>query len=429
MEFKHSLARRILIAFVLMTTLVGGTFAVGIIEVVHLIEEQLISRDLSNELNRVLTERLAQGRLPSLDSDTRFYSSDGPAPYAIPERLANLKPGFHEVFEEQESYHALVREMDGQRYVMLQDQSDFEAREQVLYRVVMVGFVLSVLLALALGWLLARKVIEPVVRLAGQVRHRDQLLGMAPPLAPDYAADEVGQLAQAFDDTLGRLHEVLHRERLFTSDVSHELRTPLMVLASSCELLAENSRLDARGSAQVQRIARATEEMRDLVQTFLLLARAQRDEASMAPQASLTSVADELAGQWRGAIERKGLSFDYQPGQPQEQRYNASFLRSVLGNLLRNALHYTDSGSIRLTLKAQGFVVEDSGVGIPEEDREAMFRPFVRGPAKRGDGLGLGLSLVQRICDHQGWTVSLSAVQPTGCRFEVELKARPDATA
>ncbi|WP_028628725.1 MULTISPECIES: HAMP domain-containing sensor histidine kinase [Pseudomonas] len=423
MEFKHSLARRILIAFVLMTSLVGGTFAVGIIEVVHLIEEQLISRDLNNELNRVLTESHAAGRPPSLGSDTRFYSSEGPAPTAVPENLSSLTPGFHEVFEGRSSYHALVREIDGHRYVMLQDQSDFEAREQVLYRVVMVGFVLSVLLALVLGWILARKVIEPVVRLAGQVRHRDQLLGMAPPLAPDYAADEVGQLAQAFDDTLGRLHEVLNRERLFTSDVSHELRTPLMVLATSCELLADNSHLDPRGRVQVQRIARATEEMRDLVQTFLMLARSQRDETNLAPQASLRSVADDLAGQWREHIENKGLSFEYRPGPPQEQRYNASFLRSVLGNLLRNALHYTDSGSIRLVLEESGFVVEDSGVGIPEEDREAMFRPFIRGPARRGDGLGLGLSLVQRICENQGWAVRLSAMEPTGCRFQVDLKA------
>ncbi|NWL78387.1 two-component sensor histidine kinase [Pseudomonas taiwanensis] len=426
MEFKQSLARRILIAFVLMTTLVGGTFSVGIIEVVHLIEEQLISRDLNNELRRVLTQNIFQGKPPALDSDTRFYSSDSASPYVIPENMTDLSPGFHEVFEGDSSYHALVREIDGRRYVMLQDQSEFEAREQVLYRVVMVGFGLSVLLALLLGWVLARKVIEPVVRLAGQVRHRDQLLGMAPPLAPDYAADEVGQLAQAFDDTLGRLHDVLNRERLFTSDVSHELRTPLMVLATSCELLAENPHLDARGRAHVQRIARATEEMRDLVQTFLMLARAQRDETSGAPQASLTSVAGDLANQWREAIEQKGLCFEYHPGTPQDRPYNASFLRSVLGNLLRNALHYTDAGSIRLVLKDGGFVVEDSGVGIPEAEREAMFRPFVRGPAKRGDGLGLGLSLVQRICDNQGWTVSLSAVEPTGCRFEVNLGGRPD---
>jgi len=325
------------------------------------------------------------------------------------------------VFREALSYHAMVEVVDGRRYVLLQDQSDFEERERVLFAVVLVGFVLSLALAVFLGWVLARKVMAPVVRLARQVRHRDQLLGLAPPLAPDYAADEVGELAVAFDATLGRLRQALSREQLFTSDVSHELRTPLMVLASSCELLLENPAIDQRGRNQVERIARACEEMRELVQTFLMLARAQHDDGSMSPKVNLSQVADDLLGIWREPIEHKGLELIYQPGNPLDTRYNATFLHAVMGNLLRNALHYTERGFIRLTLEPTGFVVEDSGVGIPEDKREAMFEPFVRGSEKRGEGLGLGLSLVQRICENQGWSVTLSTMEPNGCRFHVQL--------
>jgi signal transduction histidine kinase len=208
---------------------------------------------------------------------------------------------------------------------------------------------------------------------------------------------------------------------LFTSDVSHELRTPLMVLASSCELLLENSGIDQRGRAQVERIARACEEMRELVQTFLMLARAQREDASMAPQQSLAQVADGLLNLWREPIEAKGLSLMFEPGNPDSTCYNSTLLHAVMGNLLRNALHYTEQGFIRLTLTTTGFRVEDSGVGIPEEKREAMFEPFVLGNEKRGEGLGLGLSLVQRICENQGWSVSLTNMEPHGCRFQVEL--------
>jgi signal transduction histidine kinase len=92
-----------------------------------------------------------------------------------------------------------------------------------------------------------------------------------------------------------------------------------------------------------------------------------------------------------------------------------------MGNLLRNALHYTDVGFIALTLYDDGFMVEDSGVGIPEEKREAMFEPFVRGNEQRGEGLGLGLSLVQRICANQGWSVNLTPREPNGCCFKVRL--------
>ncbi|AJO80314.1 HAMP domain-containing sensor histidine kinase [Pseudomonas sp. MRSN 12121] len=420
MEFKQSLSQRIIIAFALMSALVAGAFAMGIVATVHLVEEKLISAGLGGDLQRLLLMDNVSDWSHRPEPDQLFYFSGGRGDFELPKDLRHLDPGFHEVFREQLSYHAMVEVVDGRRYVLLQDQSDFEERERVLFAVVLVGFVLSLALAVFLGWVLARRVMAPVVRLARQVRHRDQLLGLAPPLAPDYAADEVGELAVAFDATLGRLRQALTRERLFTSDVSHELRTPLMVLATSCELLLENPAIDQRGRNQVERIARACGEMRELVQTFLMLARAQRDEG-MSPQFTLKQVAEDLMGLWGEPIRQKGLELVFEPGQPLDTRYNATFLHAVMGNLLRNALHYTEQGFIRLSLEPSGFVVEDSGVGIPEEKREAMFEPFVRGDEKRGEGLGLGLSLVQRICEDQGWSVTLSTMEPNGCRFHVEL--------
>ncbi|WP_397451482.1 sensor histidine kinase [Pseudomonas sp. NA-150] len=421
MEFKQSLAQRIIIAFALMSALVAGSFALGIVATVHLVEEKLISAGLGGDLNRLLLMDSVSDWNHRPEPDQLFYFSNGRGDFALPKDLRSLDSGFHEVFRGDISYHAMVEIVDGRRYVLLQDQSDFEERERVLFAVVLVGFVLALALAVFLGWILARRVMAPVVRLARQVRHRDQLLGLAPPLAPDYAADEVGELAVAFDATLGRLRQALTRERLFTSDVSHELRTPLMVLASSCELLLENTGLDQSARAQVERIARACEEMRDLVQTFLMLARTQREDAN-ASKISLGAVAEQLTSLWREPIERKGLRLIFEPAATSGDFYNTTFLLAVMGNLLRNALHYTDRGFIRLTLENSGFVVEDSGVGIPEEKREAMFQPFVRGNEQRGEGLGLGLSLVQRICENEGWRVSLSTMEPNGCRFQVDLK-------
>ncbi|MFG0380875.1 sensor histidine kinase [Pseudomonas sp. zbq_18] len=421
MEFKQSLSRRIVIAFVLMTALVGGTFAIGIVETVHLVEERLISSELGGDLDRLLKMESIDEWRHRPEPSQLFHFSGGRGDFALSEDLQNLPPGFSELFRDNHSYYAYVHLVDGRRYVLMEDQSEFEEREQLLFAVVLVGFLLSLGLSGLLGWLLARKVIEPVVRLSGQVGHPDQLLERAPQLAPDYAEDEVGRLAASFDITLGLLRRALMRERLFTSDVSHELRTPLMVVASSCELLLESPELSARSRTQVQRIARACEEMRELVQTFLLLARSTADGVAAESQAGLREIADGLVEQWRPLIESKGLVFDYQPADGGQQTYNGPLLRSVLGNLLRNAWHYTEQGRIELRLGGSGFVVEDTGVGIPAAEREAMFQPFVRGGAARGEGLGLGLSLVQRICESQGWSVELADAVPRGCRFEVNL--------
>jgi len=315
-----------------------------------------------------------------------------------------------------------VAELEGNHFVLLQNQSDFEARERLLYKVVLVGFLISVALAWLLGWALARRVIAPVVRLARQVRRRDQILDVTPPLAPDYAKDEVGELAAAFDDAFDRLRAALARERLFTSDVSHELRTPLMVIHSSCELLAATPDLPPRAQGPLERMTRAAREMQELVQTFLALARNQGDGDGQAPRASLAAVARRQTGEWRAAVEAKGLHWRLSvAAEADTYLWHEPFLRSVMSNLLRNALHYTEGGYIALQVGAHGFVVEDSGVGIPEEQREAMFQPFVRGAEGRGEGLGLGLSLVRRICQLQGWHVTLGESPTGGCRFTVAL--------
>lgn len=420
MDFKQSLTKRIVIVFALMSAMVASVFALGIVATVHVVERNLTRTTLGGGLHRLLAMDDISHWSHRPEKSELFFFEGGQGAMALSAQLTALPLGFQEIKFDGDDFYAMVDAIGGRKYVLLRDQESLEKRERLLFIVLIIGFLLSVLLSLALGRLLARRVMAPVIRLAKQVRHRDRLIDVAPPLHPEYAADEVGELALSFDQTLGRLRETLSREKLFTSDVSHELRTPLMVLGSSCELLLTNPSLDARSSAQVNRIARASNEMRQLVETFLMLARKQ-PEAGTESACSLKAVADALVDVWGRLIREKGLEFIYDAQQAGPAIYNLTFLQSVMGNLLRNAWHYTDQGFVRLTLGAHSFVVEDSGIGIPEEQRHAMFQPFVRGDEGRGEGLGLGLSLVQRICDQQQWQVQLTTREPNGCRFTVTL--------
>ncbi|EZH81508.1 histidine kinase [Ectopseudomonas composti] len=415
---KQPFERRILIAFVLMTVMVSGLFSLSIVGVVHFIEEHLVSQEMSRELGETLNEDIRQGRPPRLDSSTQFFSSYHDQ-YLIPEQYTGLQEGFNEVVSGNEAFYIYVQKINGETYMLVQEQQEFEARENALFNVVLAGFLLTVVAAWGLGLMMARKVMAPISRLAQQVRHRDQLHPLAPPLAPDYPDDEIGQLAAAFDSTLGQVRQSLERERLFTSDVSHELRTPLMVIATSCELLAE-APLGPREKEQVARIARASEEMRELVQTFLQLARDKSNEAVFVGDRTLATIAHEQASRWGALMKEKGLDFQLAEEGQDDGRYNATFLGTVMANLLRNALHYTESGSVRLILEQGAFRIEDSGAGIPAEQHERIFQPFVRGAQARGEGLGLGLSLVKRICAKQGWQVSLQS-EPGHTRFRVTL--------
>lgn len=413
---KQPLARRIVIAFTLMTLVVSGAFALGIVGVVHFIEEQLVTEELSRDLDIVLNEDLPNGRTPQLDTSTHFFAAHLPE-HPMPKAFAGLGEGF----TEDDAYYVYVRKVGAERYVLVQEQHEFEAREDALFNVVLAGFLLSVLGAWALGRLMANRVLAPVSRLANQVRHRDQLHPLAPPLALQYPDDEVGHLAAAFDSTLGQLRQTLERERLFTADVSHELRTPLMVVLGACELLEQRAELSPAAQRPLARIQRAAQEMYELVETFLMLARARPQQTSLAGDASLRSVATEQSERWAPLLAEKGLAFELLEEGEDRGVYNHTLLGTVMSNLLRNALHYTDHGQVRLVLERGGFRVEDTGMGIPPDQQERMFQPFVRGAEGRGEGLGLGLSLVRRICAHQGWTVEVQGREPRGSCFSVRL--------
>jgi signal transduction histidine kinase len=154
-----------------------------------------------------------------------------------------------------------------------------------------------------------------------------------------------------------------------------------------------------------------------LVQTFLMLARAQSNEG-VSTKTSLVRVADDVTALWRVPVERKGLQLIYERIDVDETHYSSTFLHAVMGNLLRNALHHTERGSIRLEVRTRSFVVEDVGASVVESQRDLQLSQANVLPIER---VGLGLSLVQRICADQGWHITLTPLAPRGCRFQVDL--------
>jgi signal transduction histidine kinase len=419
---QQNLARRIVTAYVLMTVVVAGLFSLMVIEAVSYAEDYFAEAALTRDLDSIIVATDA-GQPLQVDRDMELFVGAVYRPETLPAWLSELGAGFHEVHPEGKELHVLVRDVAGKRYVLVQNLDEFEYREDILQLIVLSAFTLSILIAWLIGTLLARRVIAPVIRLAGQVRHREQLLPLAPLLAADYARDEVGQLAVAFDETLGKLRQALERERLFASDVSHELRTPLMVIASTCDLLLAQGVSDPQQHGRIVRMRASCEEMRELVEVFLQLARTPRDKGGSTDQVTLGQVAGAQQAHWRAEAASRGLELKLTREAEDAGRYPAPQLRAVVSNLLRNALHYSDRGFVLFVLGCVCFRVCDSGAGIPLSRRETVFQPFVRGDSSRGDGLGLGLSLVQRICLQQGWRIRLDEHAGGGCEFRVDFSA------
>jgi signal transduction histidine kinase len=420
MQFRPRLSQRIILSVVLLTTIVSGLFAIGLTAAIHYVEESLVTNELQSDFTQILDD-YKHGRDLRLDEGAAFF----PAGPALPDYLRSIPTGYTEIVLDDRAYYAYHRVEGEISYFLVKDQTAFEKAEILLQQAVLGGFLFSVLVSFVLGLFMVKKVIAPVRKLTRQVAEQGALDALRDePLthAREYADDEVGALARAFAATFARLQQALRREALFTSDVSHELRTPLMVIQSGCDVLVARKDLDGYTRQKIESIRLAAKEMKALVEAFLALARAKD---SYSETATLESIVKSEFPTWEkmaGQMENRLLLEEKDRGPVQKEiEYPAVLLRTVIDNLIRNAIHHTAGGEIVLVLKADGFVLRDTGSGIAAEEMSKVFKPFYRGTSSHREGLGLGLSLVQRICEREHWSIALEQNQPRGCRFSINL--------
>lgn len=431
---RRGLARHLVLTYVALALVVAGLLSWLSVWSVSKLEAHLQRIDMGMAVERVRGDFLA-GIDPGRPN--RFFHGE-PGSDAFPDWLRRLAPGFHKIERAGRIWHVMVDDQGGQRYMLLRDYTDYEQSQVASHWTAVSGLAGSLALAFILGILATRRLLRPLSRLAAQVNTRSA----QPPqtrLAEDYPPDEIGQLAAAFDATYNQLEQALRREQLFTADVGHELRTPLMVISSSCELLREEQSLDADGQARLARIEAAAADMSDRLDTYLMLARGADAGGRFARESALTTARGQLAA-WAPVAQRRSmqLRLDEEGATPDARAdakadpkadappllFPAPLLRAVLSNLIRNSLQYAGpQAQVVITAGPDFMQVADNGPGIPAERQEAIFSPFVRGEQPDAGNLGLGLSLVQRICAHQGWRVSLQSEPGRGTVFRVELAA------
>jgi len=408
-----SLRNRVAVTLALFGAVISLTLAVVIYLVSHDLERRLVDDTLTAELDDLI-ERQQRNPLSLPERTATIRAFVTPHPHdlpPVPPEVAALPPGQHPLSLDGTPYRAAVRLVGDQHFVVLYDVSALQRRERGFVLLLAASVILITAVSAVSGRWLATRAIAPVtelVRRAAELHPQDS----SRPLAGEFPWIEVQQLAGDFDTYRARLHEFIERERLFTGDVSHELRTPLAVIAGAAELLLADPTLDDNGRARVARIGRAVAEMGEMTGALLALAREQDGATGSPPRCDVPAVVAELVERYRALFRSKPVELQLEvAGQPQVHADRA-VLAMVVGNLLRNALSFTSAGRILVRIEVDAISVCDSGTGIGDVDVAALFRPYVRG--QDSSGAGLGLSLVQRLCERHGWRVTLANLAEGG---------------
>ncbi|MBN3723165.1 ATP-binding protein [Burkholderia sp. Ac-20379] len=419
---RRTLARQLILTYLLVAVVVAALLSLASLWAIDTLEVHLQRIDMGMAVNRIRDEYL-NGR--DVGREDRFFHG-APGSTAFPPWLRALPAGFSKIEHDGRQWHAMVDDRDATRYLLLRDYTEFEHRQQRSHWIAVASMAGALILAFVLGGAITRRFVRPLLRLAAQVGERPAL----PPqtrFAHEYPDNEIGRLAAAFDDTYNQLEAALQRERLFTADVGHELRTPLMVISSSAELLLDEPGLSDAQRSRLQRMHTATKEIDQQLAAYLLLSRGAGDTHGFLMTGAVETARDET-GRWRALAAQRGFALDLETdeavaGDAAMPRYPSALLRIVLSNLIRNALQHADGGTRILVRAAPGSLeVSDDGRGIAFEAQAGVFAPFVHGERADAGNLGLGLSLVQRICQHQRWRVTLDSAPGRGCRFRIDLQ-------
>lgn len=340
--------------------------------------------------------------------------------WGIPEEIKDKSPGSYTVNIGESEYRILVDDFEDARYFLMFDTSAQLVMEMEMLRLLTLFAVIMTFCSSLGGFWLASRILAPVSRLAAHVSQSEpgkEYLSLTK-LARN---DEVGDLARAFERYMRRLEEFVEREGYFTADVSHELRTPLAIILGSVEMLEQDDALSTKQKERIERIGRAVHDMIELTNALLLMTHEHLPSADEQP-CEVGEVVLSCIEKHQHLIGKRPIRLETKLDAELNLIVERPLLEIVIGNLIRNALFHTESGTVLLRLQAERLIVQDSGMGMhPEELAHALERHF-KGPSSAG--AGVGLSLVKRICDRYGWDISLQSTRGQGTTAQVDFSAK-----
>ena len=277
----------------------------------------------------------------------------------------------------------------------------------------LIGLGITTLASGGIGWLVSRRVLQPVRSITETARrasqeHLGERLGLSGP------RDEVRELADTFDEMLDRLDRSFAAQRQFVANASHELRTPLTAMRTAIDVtLAKPGRTQRQLEEMAVRVRRSTEHAQHMIDALLTLSISEQ-RRPQAEQLDLAALAEDALEQADEGIRRGGLRLEAAL-EPARISGDAHLVGRLVSNLVDNAVrHNIADGWIRVRTGTDDgdpyLRIANSGEFIPDSAVDTLAEPFRRLAGRTGQdgGFGLGLSIVKSVGDAHGATMTVT---------------------
>jgi heavy metal sensor kinase len=290
--------------------------------------------------------------------------------------------------------------------------------------------VLPVILVLGTlgGWILARRSLSPIGYVASKARNITSE-NLSERLHSRGTDDEMDDLIYTINGMIARLESSFKRMAEFTADASHELKTPICAMRGEAEVLLSKGRTAEEYQEGLAHFIEEFDHLNQMINDLILLSKfdATQVELKMAPL-RLDVLIQGICNLFQVLAEQKGLALEVDADEEVMVMGDKVRLQQLFTNLIDNAIKYTFKGSIHVTLeknKEEILVkVQDTGIGIPREEQEKIFKRFYRvdkSRSKETGGVGLGLNIAEWIAQAHHGRIKVNSELNKGSTFTVYL--------
>ena len=304
----------------------------------------------------------------------------------------------------------------------------------LIQQILLVEMVLGLLFALFLGYFVSQRLLQPIRSMTDTVKSIE-VSDLGTRLEVSDTKDELSELAVTFNRMLERIQQGFDQQQRFVSDASHELRTPVTVIRGYADMLSRWGRHDEETLQEgLEAIGSEAENMQELIEKLLFLARADQKRQILHKELlDMQALVGDVFRKMQMAVDSHHLQL--LANEPAMVLADKVTMRQMLRIFLENAVKYTPAGGvIRLSSSrcpenagCLELMIEDTGIGIAEEEQEKIFQRFYRVDSSRTKeagqpgGTGLGLSIAKWIADRHGIKIRVESQPGAGTRFTLKI--------
>ena len=303
-------------------------------------------------------------------------------------------------------------------------------------KIILFTAVPSVLIFAALfARFMARRALKPISRIIDTARDIGQGQELSKRIPVLKIKDELGQLALTFNEMMNRLENSFKQMRQFSSDASYELRTPLTVLKGQNELILSKLRKPEEYQEVISSNLEEINYMSKVLEDLFLLSKSDENQVNLdCKQFNLKPLVEEVCKHAEVLAEEKNIKIIIAFLEAVQVKGDEVRLRQMSWNILQNGIKYTQcGGELKVSLQNDGefalMTIQDTGIGIPEEDLGFIFNRFYRVDKARSrdeGGSGLGLSICRQIAEAHKGTIEVESKLGVGTRFKIRIPLIPN---